>query len=299
MACYHPLTAYRERGREGGQLTFKPPSRDFDKLAVPCGQCIGCRLDRSLQWAVRCMHEAQLHEENSFITLTYSPEHVPESGSLRVEDFQKFMKRLRKRIAPKRVRFFHCGEYGEKLQRPHYHACLFGYDFPDKVVFRKIACGYLYTSAMLEELWPVGFSTVGDVTFESAAYVARYVTKKVTGEAKHGHYCNRETGEVIRPEYTTMSRRPGIGKAWFEKFSGDVFPYDEVVVAGRPVKPPRYYENLFQLEEPEVHERIKAQRIDKARRLAHDNTPARLRAKEAVKNAQFGMLKRSFEEEGM
>lgn len=295
MACYHPLTAYRERGREGGQLTFKPPSRDFDKLSVPCGQCIGCRLDRSLQWAVRCMHEASLHDENSFITLTYSQEHLPEDGGLHVEDFQKFMKRLRKRFEPRRIRFFHCGEYGEELQRPHYHACLFNVDFPDKVPHKKVPGGYLYTSALLQKLWPLGFSTCGDVTFESAAYVARYVTKKVTGEAAKGHYCNRETGEVIAPEYTTMSRRPGLAREWLDKYLEDVFPFDEVIVSGRPVKPPRYYETFYQLEDPEGHSAVKEKRIDRARKLAHDNTPARLRVKEEVKNAQFGMLKRGYE----
>ena len=148
------------------------------------------------------MHEASLHDENSFLTLTYSDENLPPGGSLHLPDFQNFMKRLRKSIAPKRVRFYHCGEYGDILSRPHYHALLFGYDFDDRKFFAKRNENSVYTSTELSSLWPHGFSVVGSVTFESAAYVARYVMKKVTGERSLDHYGG------LKPEYTTMSRRP-------------------------------------------------------------------------------------------
>jgi hypothetical protein len=187
MPCYHPISAWQllnvKTAKGKPTISFKNPyarpSPTRVGIQVPCGQCIGCRLERSRQWAIRCVHEAYGHEDNAFITLTYAPEHLPHDVSLNISHFQKFMKRLRKAISPKLVRFFHCGEYGELNQRPHYHACLFGYDFPDKVLYTIRDECRLYRSPMLEKLWPMGFATVGDVTFESAAYVARYITKKL------------------------------------------------------------------------------------------------------------------------
>jgi hypothetical protein len=220
MPCYKPLEAWYSKdvnpsGRRG--IVFNPSlalQRD-DPINISCGQCIGCRLERSRQWAIRCMHEASLHEENSFITLTFSPEHLvarDNPWSLDVRDWQLFMKRLRKRTG-KKIRFYHCGEYGELHKRPHYHACLFGYDFPDKRLWRVVNGQRLYTSYFLQELWPYGFSTIGTVTFESAAYVARYIMKKVSGKNADDYYqwFDDETGEIFdrHPEYTTMSRRPG------------------------------------------------------------------------------------------
>ena len=245
MPCYHPLTAYRGRRTSSGKSEIL-----FDKsqalkvgsglsIQLPCGQCIGCRLERSRQWAMRCHHEASLYQDNCFITLTYSDEHLPSDKSLHVEHFQKFMKRLRKRFG-EGVRYYHCGEYGEKYMRPHYHACLFNFDFPDKKIWKENNGNRLYVSESLSELWPFGFVTIGDVTFESAAYVARYIMKKVNGDLAESHYerVDWETGEVyqLKPEYTTMSRRPGIGSNWFAKFKDDIFPQDYVVINGKKLK---------------------------------------------------------------
>ena len=159
---------------------------------------------------MRCHHEASLYQDNCFITLTYSDEHLPSDKSLHVDHFQKFMKRLRKRFG-EGVRYYHCGEYGEKYMRPHYHACLFNFDFPDKKIWKENNGNRLYISESLSELWPFGFVTIGDVTFESAAYVARYIMKKVNGDLAESHYerVDWDTGEVyhLKPEYTTMSRR--------------------------------------------------------------------------------------------
>ncbi len=200
----------------------------YHAIQLPCGQCSGCRLERSRSWAVRCVHEASLHDENCFITLTFNNHYLDPIGSLDKRTFQLFMKRLRKEIAPGKVRFFHCGEYGSKMKRPHHHACLFGFDFPDKWLFDTREGVDLYRSPMLERLWPFGFSTIGEVTFESAAYVARYISKKINGELAPAHYArvDHKTGEMfsILPEYITMSLRPGIAGAWFDKFEGDVFP---------------------------------------------------------------------------
>ena len=263
MPCYHPLVAYKCDGK----VVFDKPLPFAKGFNLPCGQCIGCRLEYSRQWAVRLVHEAQMHEQSCFITLTFSPEELMKRenpASLDKRDFQLFIKRFRKRYE-KKIRFFHCGEYGELNKRPHYHALIYGHDFPDRKLWKTSGDVRLYISEELSSLWPYGFSTVGAVTFDSAAYCARYVTKKVTGEAAADHYVytDKETGEVIelQPEYATMSRRPGIGKGWFDKYKNDVFPRDYVVVNNHKIKPPRYYDNLLSEDELQL---VKEKRMEDA-----------------------------------
>jgi hypothetical protein len=245
---------------------------------------------------VRLMHEAKQHERNSFITLTYNDENLPFDGSLNKEHFQKFMKRLRKKIG-KKIRFFHCGEYGEKFDRPHYHACIFGFDFPDKVTFKENNGNMLFTSELLDEVWGKGYCTVGNLTFESAAYVARYCTKVITGDMEQEHYqqANIYTGELydVEKEYATMSNRPGIGKKHYEKYKEEIYSHDEVITKGVAVRPPRYYDILYSEENEKRMEEIKEKRVRRARKHAKDNTNKRLRVREKVKTAQFKMLKRS------
>jgi len=271
-------------------------------LELPCGQCIGCRLERSRQWAMRCLHESSLYDRNSFITLTYDDEHIPPGGSLWYPDFQRFMKRLRKHIkAP--VRFYMGGEYGETTARPHYHACLFGYDFPDKVYFRKSPSGEkLYTSAFLESIWPYGLSSIGNVTFESAAYIARYCVSKVTGDAAKSHYsCSEyvDADGVIRdsvePEFNHMSLKPGIGASWLAKYQTDVFPRDYVIVNGVKVKPPKYYDTLFERDNTlEFSEIVARRELDGySDFLRGEHSVARLSVKEQVHLARSSQLKRS------
>jgi len=282
VPCYHPLKAFR--GRSGG-VVFKKEDSCGVSLDLPCGQCIGCRLERSRQWAVRIMHEASLHESNYFVTLTYSPEHLPADLSLNKRHWQLFAKRLRKRVGP--FRFFHCGEYGEQSARPHYHACLFGIDFPDKVFYSESGGNRLYTSELLDSLWSHGDCKIGDLTFESAAYVARYIMKKVTGVEAPGFYEGR------RPEYVTMSRRPGIGRAWYDKFRGDVYPDDFVVVNGMKMRPPKFYDSLYEVENPSDFKRLKSRRVLRADPL--DNDSFRLPVKEFVKKSRIKSLMRSLE----
>lgn len=273
-------------------------------VEVPCGQCIGCRLERSRQWAMRIVHESSLYDFNSFITLTYSERHMPYDFSLKVEHFQKFMKRLRKAREGQKIRFFHCGEYGEKEFRPHYHAILFGVDFPDRVTADLVNSPHpLYISEELTRLWPFGFSTIGDVTFESAAYCARYCVKKVTGEKAEAHYLaiDDQTGEVhtLKPEYTTMSRGGrtkagenlgGIGSRWYEKFKDDAYPSDFVVMRGQKMRPPKYYDSRYEITHPRELELVKRQRIKDAARHKEDQTLERMRVREAVKTAQVRTL---------
>lgn len=268
---------------------------------VPCGQCVGCRLERSRQWAVRCVQEAQMHEENCFLTLTYSDKNLPQGGSLVKKHFQDFIKRLRRFMVKEKISYFHCGEYGDKGCRPHYHALIFGMDFPDKKLYKKTHDGSpLYVSAALERLWGWGFCTIGAVTFESAAYTARYIMKKVTGDLAKAHYerIDPQTGEVLHlvPEYITMSLNPAIGKEWFRTFKGEVFPADEVIMRGRAMRPPRFYDKQFERDDPEGYAITKRAREVEANKHHGNNTKARLRVRETVKLAQISKLKRSHDE---
>lgn len=292
MACYFPLQAFKAKSKDAQKtsITFRrSESWRGEKLKLPCGQCIGCRLERSRQWAVRCMHEASLYPKNCFLTLTYDDAHLPPDGGLQLRDYQLFMKRVRREYGSSKenpIRFFHCGEYGESLGRPHYHSLLFNHDFDDKKFFSERNGVRVFTSNSLSRLWDKGFSVIGDVTFESAAYVARYVMKKVTGAKADEHYLGR------RPEYITMSRRPGIGKGWYDKFSSDVYPGDSVVVAGIYTRPPRFYDNQLAHSDPSAMALIKLEREKNALKYEFDNDSFRLPVKEEVKRAQIAHLKR-------
>lgn len=255
-----PLKAYRGAG---GSVVFSAKEGFGDRpLVLRCGQCLGCRIDRSREWALRCVHEASLHERNCFVTLTYRGKDLPRDLSLDVRHWQLFAKRLRKRVG--RFRFLHCGEYGDTNLRPHYHACLFGVDFSDRELFQQKRSGNVYSSKLLEELWGLGFCTVGDLTWQSAGYVARYTLKKVTGPLRQERLLrvDAETGEEwsVRPEYVTMSRRPGLAAAWFDRYQSDVFPDDEVVHDGKRHAVPDYYMRRLEVTDPEMYRRVTSER---------------------------------------
>lgn len=235
MPCYCPHKGFR---RSGGGFTPSPrESATRAPISVPCGQCIGCRLDRVRDWSIRCVHEAKLHDASSFLTLTYSDEFLPDGGTLVPLDLQLFMKRLRKRFEPQRLRFYACGEYGDENSRPHYHVLLFGMRFPDLVPNSRSKTGFvLYESALLDALWAKGRAIIGEVTRESAAYTARYCLKKVTGSAADEHYAGRH------PEFARMSTKPGIGYGWLQRYETDAFPSAYVVVNGQKYPVPRYYQ---------------------------------------------------------
>ena len=257
MACFHPITAWQlPRGciipvaTKQGSLVNR--SIVFDKrfssiegveeIKLPCGRCVGCRLERSKQWAVRICHEKQLHDSCCFITLTYDDKHLPKGNTLKQEDMTLFIKRLRKALDHP-IRYFYCGEYGSRTQRPHYHMCLFGENFIDSRKFytSNFRGDVLYTSPFLEKIWQKGWCPFGDLTFDSAAYTARYILKKVNGPIAEEHYKGRS------PEFICMSRRPGIGADWFKKFETDVTTTDSVRLSRYNIRcqPPRYYDKLF------------------------------------------------------
>ena len=308
MPCYKPMEAwYAKEVNPSGKrsLVFSPRNalQPDDPINISCGQCVGCRLERSRQWAVRCMHEAQMHERNCFITLTFSPEELEKREnplSIDKRDFQLFMKRLRKRYG-KGARYFYCGEYGEKNSRPHYHACLFNCDFDDKRLFKMSNGIPLYVSDELNKLWPFGFATIGDVTFESAAYVARYVMKKINGKQaeEEGTYWryDAETGEGfhVEPEFCYMSRRPGIGKEWFEKYKEDVYPNDYVVVRGKKARPPKYYDKLLEQDDTYALDDLKMARIENAYQWIDEQSEERLKAREKCTIAKIERLIRPLE----
>ena len=252
MPCYHPLEAfYGDKGSSGKRAITFSRSGSFSgvPLRLPCGQCIGCRLKKSRQWAMRCMHEKKLHRVNCFVTLTYSDEALPVGGSLVKRDLQLFMKRLRFERGPG-VRFYGCGEYGESTFRPHYHAILFNCEFPDMRKIKVAKCGEdMYFSKELEELWPYGQNVIGSVTFDSCAYVARYIMKKVTGPVAGSHYEVTDSDGVVHvraPEFSVMSRRPGIGAGWFAKYGMHAYQLDSVVVNGKEARPPRFYDIRYE-----------------------------------------------------
>lgn len=255
MSCFYPLRV-------------EVPGRKNVKVA--CGRCRGCRFDYSKDWALRCVHEASMFEENCFITLTYNDGHLPADRSVAPAEMQGFMKRLRKAIEPQKVRFFGVGEYGEKLGRPHYHLLLFGFDFPDKVLLYvqenpqtgRISTNSSYrveSSALLNVLWGKGYTYIGRVNYQSAGYCARYAVKKIGGEKAKDHY------KGLHPEFCLMSRHPGIGATWFKKYLTDVFPKDYTTFDGKRFRPCRYYDEKLKRANWEMFESVKAERLSRVK----------------------------------
>lgn len=331
MPCYSPLQAYQCLD---GAIVFAELKRHntIRTLWLACGQCIGCRLERSRQWAIRCMHESRMHKRNAFITLTYDDANIPPGGTLEYRDFQLFMKRLRERERKKSksawqesgidnrqhekittyhigrygatphapMSFYMCGEYGERTRRPHYHACLFGYDFEDRKHWRTTpAKAKLYTSQLLNELWGKGHTTIGDVTFESAAYVARYIMKKITGPNASASYekMDPETGEIIKiePEFTHMSLKNPIGKRWLKKYATDAYPEGRIIIRNQQSRTPRYYDREYKKMDPLGYDDLLYQREQEAKKRPGENMPHRLKARETVAHAKIKLLKRGLE----
>lgn len=298
MPCFHPWQHKR--------------FNDRPFVTLPCGQCLGCRMDKAADWTTRIVHEASQHEDNSFVTLTFAPEHYPADWSVDPRVLQLFVKRLRKALGHGRVRYFGCGEYGDEGGRAHYHLLLFGWAPSDAYPWRRTASGFIVSrSPFLETLWGKGHVEVGSVTQQSAGYVARYVVKKINGDAADLHYRRRECdadGQVlrewmVRPEFMLCSTKPGIGSTWFDQYAGDAFPSDFVVIDGAKRPVPRYY--LKKLKAGEATPRqwvkgslaIKDARVTRAARHADNNTPERLAVREESQHLRNTRLKRELESE--
>jgi hypothetical protein len=290
--------------RVEGKIVFNPPSASTGLLKpfnLPCSKCIGCRLNYARSWALRCQLESLSHKDNCFITLTFSQENLEKRKnpwSVDKRDFQLFMKKLRKKHG-EQIRYFHCGEYGEKNYRPHYHALIFGHDFRKKTNANKVqkfgkGKTPLYNSEELNTLWSHGHCTVGDLNFTTASYTARYVTKKIKGEASKIHI-NPDTGVVTNIEdvYCTMSRgnketqSKGIGYDAYKKYKHRWYGNDFIVNGnGIKMKPPRYFDKLYQEEYPlkfEVIKKARKDNIDLVGQSISDPKYKRLRDIEEVK----------------
>lgn len=292
VPCTYPLRAIRLLAG-GISICKQNTPRIAGEFPLPCGQCLECKLERTRQWAVRIMHEAQLHQSNWFITLTYDQEHLPRS--LDHLHFQKFVRSLRKVHGS--LRYFMCGEYGDQLGRPHFHAIIFGLEITDLVHFSGSPGQELYTSKNISDRWQRGFVTLGRVNFQTASYCASYCTKKITGERAKAHYerLDPETGEIydLKPEYSRMSLKPGVAANWIKKFGSDVYNYDHVIVNGREQKPPRYYDNKLQLSNPQLHLTNKQKRITQALISTKDSTPQKRKARQAITTARLKLRSRT------
>lgn len=299
-------------------------------MQIPCGQCRFCRLEHSRQWAIRAMHEASLYENNCFLTLTYDEKNVPRlptgDTTLNIKHAVQFMKDLRRQFG-EGIRSYGCAEYGEQFSRPHFHICLFNFDFTDKKFLKNTGDFYgeenkIYTSKNLEDLWPYGHSSIGALTFESAAYVARYVTKKITGRNASAHYerIDQRSGEVSSrvPERSVcVSRMPGLGRPWFEQNFKYILAHDFIISRGKKMKAPKYYDRLLEKFYPEDFKKLKEKRKisgqiinDKLEAedreaievyfkthdyLGLDAPKTRLQVMEIVQEAQTSFLKRNLE----
>jgi len=201
------------------------------------------------------------------------------------------------------MRYYHCGEYGstEFTQRPHYHALIFGFEFPD--VDKSKPWSYsdddnqpLYRSKILEEIWGMGHCLIGAVTFKSAAYVARYIMKKINGDQAEQHYVNQKTGEILTPEYTTMSLKHGIGFEWIIKYMDDVYPDDFVLMNGKKLRPPAYYDKIYEIRHPQLFLELKEKREQATIEHADNNTPQRLKTRETIQKARLKNLPRKLKD---
>lgn len=253
MTCYKPLSAFDTglKTDTGKTRIVIRPCRTLkttfhgsvlhNPILVPCGKCIGCKLDRAKEWSLRIMLEASLYDDslNHFVTLTYDDEHNP--VTLVKKHVQDFMKRLRSRFSDRKIRFFLCGEYGGSTARPHYHLVLMNCPLDDLEPFYKVHFNGLYTSKLINECWHnKGMVTIGSLTVKSAGYTARYCLKK-TGESRDDKVRMLKHGLV--PEFTLMSRNPGIGAYAFKK---EWFLNQEIFMSGQKFKIPRFYNQMLE-----------------------------------------------------
>lgn len=280
MACVAPMVAHRTRSRtKTGKfaMRFLCKATSFrgrwgrDLMLLPCRNCIGCRLEQSRQAAVRLVHECAFHPYSGFLTLTYDDDHLPKSWSLEPARWTKFAKDLRARFAFLNkgcLKFYAVGEYGDVSSRPHYHAIVYS-DAPLLIDQVEPARGGSpqFTSPDVSAVWPEGRHRISEVTFESAAYCARYVLKKRNGSCYDRQYewLDTDTGELHQLAREFVRWPKGLGKLHFDKWKFDVYPRDQVVLPGRGAfLPPPYYDRLLEREAPEYLAKIKLARQQKA-----------------------------------
>lgn len=297
MTCYNPRTTcysrkeFKKYGKknikfdvlqgetpEAQKVNYKHyPPLDYEYIKVPCGKCVGCRSANAKSWSVRAYQEAQMHKDNCFITLTYADDSdiVLDDPlclfSLRYRHFQLFMKKLRKEYKNDKIRFIVSGEYGTQSGRAHWHAILFGFDFPDKKL-ETTSKGYRhFSSSTLSKLWPHGLVDIANVDYGTCQYVAQYVLKKLPDmdDPIYLDFKGQKLEFTDRcPEIVRMSNRRGIGYQWFEKYGEQSVLNQQILIknnSGKPIKcrPPRYYEALYDVINHSKMEEIKEERTEK------------------------------------
>lgn len=284
MSCYHPLVGlWKGELNDTGKRHYHIVGNSDPRIAqqiypgsvlIPCGHCIGCRLDYSRAWADRMMLELETSKKAVFVTLTYNNENLPPAqfddegnlmyGTLYKRDVQLYMKRLRKEFENLRIRFYLAGEYGPSTLRPHYHAILFGIGLDDFVDLKykgqnELGNNY-YTSVLHDNIWKLGFSLLADVSWKTCAYVARYVTKKLNGP-----YAIDYAVRNVLPEFALMSRKPGLGREYLE-LHPDCFDYQDINLStpegGLKIRIPKYYLKQLELTDKERYDKMIADRKD-------------------------------------
>lgn len=297
MPCVHPIRAWRNnfsdlRSRKRSAPFFQPPPKSAIKggtvkeIRLPCGKCIECRIDYSRQWAIRGLCELQFSPRASFVTFTYRNDDLPNGGSLVKEDYQKFLKRLRR--AGFKFTYMLCGEYGEKLGRPHYHAIIFGEDFKKGASLAPISQSSdmpLYENPTLTRIWGKGHVVFGDVSYASIQYVAKYVTKKINGPLAKDHYQGK------MPEFMRMSLKTPIGSRWFDKYHSDLYPRDEFVLVvndrSTVMRPPKYFQKRYAKMFPDKALDLSVKREKVADEMGDQWTPAKLASRKEITLAKF------------
>lgn len=353
MTCFHPRDAWLKvlpNGDKRLRMGKACPGPGWTFAPVACRQCDGCRYDRAVSIGIRSHHETLSYRHNSFITLTVSDKWLNEvfpDGSLTRRPFQLFMKRLRKFLEttkdpevismityipkpgwfeesilskwnPNLVRVLYAGEYGDKNKRPHYHACLYNFDFPDKKRAEVRNGVQYYTSDILDSLWSdpktkesYGMARIGEVNMASSVYLGKYCAKRVSfGSAREKRinngmatkkdmealkvYCDRyfhpDTGVILNPEFIVFPRGFGLGRLFYEKHKSDIYrPFEKdssvhLLRKGKTFKykAPEYYDRLYSVQNPDGFERVKSGRVERARAHSIDNTPERLAVREEL-----------------
>lgn len=306
MSCTTPLQAWKPYSSEASKSLYfgknAPVGEPCKEIKINCRQCLGCRKAYTIEWSSRMMHEASLFENNQFITLTYDEENLPINLSLVYRDYQLFMKRLRKRFGSK-IRFVMCGEYGELNKRPHYHGILFNLELQDLELFSNKQDNKLYTSEALKKIWGKGFVTIGAVNLTTCKYVASYMLKELNTKDWANKYdlIDSETGEIIEREkpFKHSSNRPGIGKAWFDKYQSDVFPSDFVIINGKKIPSPNYYFRLLEKLDEIEHAKIKLIREKnmQTKQFKENTTPERLETRTKIAEINQKRYKRDKDEQ--
>lgn len=350
MSCKHLQYGWRT---ENGIIYKDPLRKHGEPVCRPCGICIDCRLDYSRQWAIRCKHEASLHEKNCVVTLTYSDENIPKGwwdksdekkpkwveapGTIDPDAGPAWMKRLRAKIQYEReqlhkpwnpkdaIKTYGCAEYGcndpkcgrpwcGHNMRPHYHIILFNYDFPDKKVTQTTQGRNYYTSQILEQTWGLGGCQIMDMNFETAAYVSRYVTKKLSGPNWEKYESERikrgkqkhAYGAKLKEQSICIAQQTGIASEWWKINKEKIHSNDLMYVNGQKIKPVKYYDHKYEIEKPNEYEKIKQKRkkeiqkyIDETdQRMANGDATnywkrlSRQRAHERCMAAKLKLLKR-------